>query len=77
VSTTPTRVKRRGEVRVASKRKVPLPPQLKRVHLNAAAARNNGTLGTSSYGMLGWASHGVAARMNSNANLRNRAASIR
>jgi hypothetical protein len=36
VSTTPTRVKRRGEVRVVSKRKVPLPPQLKRVNLNAA-----------------------------------------
>ena len=36
VSTTPTRGKRRREVRVVSKRKVPLPPQLKRVNLNAA-----------------------------------------
>ena len=36
VSTTPTRGKRRREVRIVSKRKVPLPPQLKRVNLNAA-----------------------------------------
>ena len=36
MSTTPTRTKRRREVRIVSKRKVPLPPQLKRVNLNAA-----------------------------------------
>ena len=36
VSTTYTRGKRRREVRIVSKRKVPIPPQLKRVHLNAA-----------------------------------------
>jgi transposase len=36
VSTTPTRGERRREVRMVSKRKVPLPPQLKRVNLNAA-----------------------------------------
>jgi transposase len=36
VSTTPTRGKRRREVYMVSKRKVPLPPQLKRVNLNAA-----------------------------------------
>jgi len=36
VSTTPTRGKRRHEVCIVSKRKVPLPPQLKRVNLNAA-----------------------------------------
>ena len=33
MSTTPTRSKRRREVRIVSKRKVPLPPQLKRVNL--------------------------------------------
>src|SRR4030095_4611483 len=36
MSTTPTRAKRRREVRIVSKPKVPLPPQLKRVNLNAA-----------------------------------------
>src|SRR5262245_2463629 len=36
VSTTPTRGKRRREVSIVAKRKVPLPPQLKRVNLNAA-----------------------------------------
>src|SRR5215467_13643246 len=36
VSTTPTRGKRSHEVCIVSKRKVPLPPQLKRVNLNAA-----------------------------------------
>ena len=36
VSTTPTRGKRCREVCIVSKRKVPLPPQLKRVNLNAA-----------------------------------------
>ena len=36
MSTTPTRGKRRREVSIVSKRKVPLPPQLKRVNLNAA-----------------------------------------
>jgi Transposase len=36
VSTTPTRGKRRREVYMVSKRKVPLPPQLQRVNLNAA-----------------------------------------
>jgi transposase len=36
VSTTPTRTLRRREVPIVSKRKVPLPPQLKRVNLNAA-----------------------------------------
>lgn len=33
---TPTRAKWRHDVRIVSKRKVPLPPQLKRVNLNAA-----------------------------------------
>jgi transposase len=36
VSTTPTRCKRRREFGIVAKRKVPLPPQLKRVNLNAA-----------------------------------------
>lgn len=36
MSTTPTRAKRRRQVRIASKLKVPLPPQLQRVNLNAA-----------------------------------------
>jgi hypothetical protein len=36
MSTTPTRAKRRRQVRTASKTKVPLPPQLQRVNLNAA-----------------------------------------
>ena len=36
MSTTPTRAKRRRQVRIASKPKVPLPPQLQRVNLNAA-----------------------------------------
>jgi transposase len=36
MSTTPTRAKRRRQVGTASKRKVPLPPQLKRINLNAA-----------------------------------------
>jgi hypothetical protein len=36
VSTTPTSKQRRG-VRIVSKTKVPLPPQLKRVNLDAAA----------------------------------------
>jgi transposase len=36
VSTTPTRTLRRREVPIVSKRKVALPPQLKRVNLNAA-----------------------------------------
>ena len=36
VSPTHPRGKRRREVRIVSKRKVPLPPQLKRVNLNAA-----------------------------------------
>ena len=36
MSTTPTRAKRRRQVRTASKPKVPLPPQLQRVNLNAA-----------------------------------------
>jgi hypothetical protein len=36
VSTTPTRPKRRPKVRSVSKPKVPLPPQLKRINLNAA-----------------------------------------
>lgn len=36
MSTTPTRAKRRRQVGTASKRKVLLPPQLKRIHLNAA-----------------------------------------
>ena len=38
MSTTPTRAKRRRQVRIASKLKVPLPPQLQRVNLNAAAS---------------------------------------
>lgn len=36
MSTTPTRAKRHRDVRIVAKRKVPLPPQLKRVNLNAA-----------------------------------------
>ena len=36
MSTTPNRAKRRRQVRIASKLKVPLPPQLQRVNLNAA-----------------------------------------
>ena len=36
MSTTPPRAKRRRQVDTASKRKVPLPPQLQRVNLNAA-----------------------------------------
>jgi hypothetical protein len=36
VSTTPTRGKRRPKVRSVSKHKIPLPPQLKRINLNAA-----------------------------------------
>src|SRR5215472_11982 len=36
VSTTPTRGKPRREVSIVAKRKVPLPPQLKRINLNAA-----------------------------------------
>ena len=36
MSTTPTRAKRHHDVRIVAKRKVPLPPQLKRVNLNAA-----------------------------------------
>ena len=36
MSPTPTRAKRRRQVRIASKPKVPLPPQLQRVNLNAA-----------------------------------------
>ena len=36
MSTAPTRAKRRPKVRSVSKRKVPLPPQLKRINLNAA-----------------------------------------
>jgi transposase len=36
VSTTPSRGKQRRKVCIVSKRKVPLPPQLKRVNLNAA-----------------------------------------
>ena len=36
MSTTPTRAKRHPKVRRVSKPKVPLPPQLKRINLNAA-----------------------------------------
>lgn len=36
MSTSPGRTKRRRDVRIVAKRKVPLPPQLKRVNLNAA-----------------------------------------
>jgi hypothetical protein len=36
VSTSPTRGQRRPKVRVVSRHKIPLPPQLKRVNLNAA-----------------------------------------
>jgi hypothetical protein len=36
MSTTRTRAKRHRDVRIVAKRKVPLPPQLKRVNLNAA-----------------------------------------
>src|SRR5919109_5638309 len=36
VSTTPIGAKRRPKVRIVSKHKIPLPPQLKRVNLNAA-----------------------------------------
>ena len=36
MSTAPTRAKRRREVRIVSKHKIALPPQLKRVNLNAA-----------------------------------------
>jgi len=36
MNTTPTRAKRRREVRTTSKRKVPLPLQLQRINLNAA-----------------------------------------
>ena len=36
MSTTPIGAKRRAKVRIVSKHKIPLPPQLKRVNLNAA-----------------------------------------
>jgi transposase len=36
MSTTPPRAKRRRQIGTTSKRKVPLPPQLKRINLNAA-----------------------------------------
>ena len=36
MSTTPTRAERRRQVRSASKPKVPLPPQLQRINLDAA-----------------------------------------